>query len=72
MTAIHRLTQANYGVHFADQTALVATPLVAALAFGSGPETIGLLVAAQSSAHLLADIPQVTCRLTSRSPDCAS
>lgn len=57
MTAIHRLTQANYGVHFADQTALVATPLVAALVFGSGPETIGLLVAAQSSAHLLGSIP---------------
>ena len=57
MTAIHRLTQANYGVHFADQTALVATPLIAALAFGSGPETIGLLVAAQSSAHLLGSIP---------------
>lgn len=57
MTAIHCLTRANYGVHFADQTVLVATPLVAALVFESGPETIGLLVAAQSSAHLLGSIP---------------
>lgn len=57
MTAIRRLTLANYGMHFADQTALVATPLVAALPLGARAQTIGVLVALQSSAHLLGPIP---------------
>lgn len=57
MTAVRRLTLANYGMHTADQIALVATPLVAALAFDAGARTIGVLVALQSSAHLFGSIP---------------
>lgn len=57
MTTIGRLTGAAYGTHFADQIALVALPLVAALAFGAPPELIGVLAACQSSAHLLGSIP---------------
>lgn len=57
MSVIFRLSGAALGTHFADQTALVAVPLVAALAFGASPELIGLLVACQTSAHLIASIP---------------
>lgn len=57
MTVLRRLTLANYGMQFADQIALVATPLVAALAFDAGAQTIGVLVALQSSAHLFGSIP---------------
>lgn len=57
MTAIRRLAAAAYGTHFADQIALVALPLVAALAFDASPEVIGILAACQSSAHLIGSIP---------------
>ncbi len=57
MSIVQRLTGAAYGTHFADQIALVSVPLVAALVFGASPETIGLLVACQSMAHLLGSIP---------------
>lgn len=57
MTALSRLTGAAYGTHLTDQVALVAVPLVAALAFEASPQTIGVLVACQSSAHLLGSIP---------------
>lgn len=57
MDVIERLTLAAYGMHFADQTALVAVPLVAALVFQASPETIGTLVACQAMAHLLGSIP---------------
>lgn len=57
MSTVHRLTGAAYGTHFADQIALVAVPLVAALAFGASPEIIGVLVVCLSMAHLLGSIP---------------
>ncbi|TQV83833.1 MFS transporter [Denitrobaculum tricleocarpae] len=57
MNVIDRLTQAAYGLHIADQIALVAVPLVAALVFQASPETIGVLVACQAMAHLLGSIP---------------
>ncbi|KZD12322.1 MFS transporter [Oceanibaculum pacificum] len=41
----------------ADQLALAAVPLVAAVALGAGPALIGLLVAAQSAAWLLVSLP---------------
>lgn len=44
-------------MHFADQVALVSVPLIASLVFGAGPEVIGILVACQSTAHLLGPIP---------------
>lgn len=57
MTIIDRLTLAAYGMHIADQIALVAVPLVAALVFQASPETIGTLVACQAMAHLLGSLP---------------
>ncbi|MDX8350469.1 MFS transporter [Cognatiyoonia sp. IB215446] len=57
MPVIRHLTGAAYGTHFADQLALVAVPLVAALALNATPASIGLLVACQSMAHLLGSIP---------------
>lgn len=57
MNTLSRLTGAAYGTHLADQVALVAVPLVAALAFDASPQLIGVLVACQSSAHLLGSIP---------------
>ena len=57
MSALRRLTGAAYGTHLADQVALVSVPLVAALAFGASPQVIGVLVACQSSAHLIGSIP---------------
>lgn len=57
MSVIRSLTGAAYGTHFADQVALVAVPLVAALTLDATPATIGTLVACQSMAHLLGSIP---------------
>ncbi len=57
MTVITRLTLAAYGMQIADQVALVAVPLVAALVFQASPETIGFLVACQAMAHLVASLP---------------
>lgn len=57
MSVVSRLSGAALGMHIADQTALVAVPLVSALAFGASPELIGLLVACQTSAHLIGSIP---------------
>lgn len=57
MNTLSRLAGAAYGTHLADQIALVAVPLVAALAFDASPQLIGALVACQSSAHLLGSIP---------------
>ena len=57
MNVIDRLTLSAYGMHIADQIALVAVPLVAALVFQASPETIGTLVACQAMAHLVASIP---------------
>lgn len=57
MPPVARLTGAAYGVHFADQIALVCVPLIAALVFDASAGVIGLLVACQSMAHLLGSIP---------------
>ncbi|MGQ2903249.1 MAG: MFS transporter [Neoaquamicrobium sediminum] len=57
MRAIRNLTFAAYGMHLADQIALVAVPLVVALVFGAPAQVIGLLVACQSMAHLLGSLP---------------
>ena len=57
MSTVRRLTGAAYGIHLADQIALVAVPLVAALGFDASAEVIGILVACQSMAHLLGSIP---------------
>lgn len=57
MSTIRRLTGAAYGIHLADQVAIVSVPLVASVAFGASPATIGILVACQSLAHLFGSIP---------------
>ena len=45
------------GTHAADQLALATLPLTATLMLGAGPDTLGLLVAAQSAAWLLVSLP---------------
>lgn len=57
MNAIQRLTLSAYGMHLADQIALVSVPLVAALVFDAPAHIIGVLVACQSMAHLLGSLP---------------
>lgn len=57
MTTVRELTRAAYGIHVADQIAIVSVPLVAAIIFNAPAEIIGLLVACQSMAHLLGSIP---------------
>lgn len=57
MTTISRLAGTAFGVHFADQIALVCVPLAASLAFGASAEVIGILVACQSLAHLFGSLP---------------
>ncbi|MBM1557051.1 MFS transporter [Sulfitobacter mediterraneus] len=56
-TAVTTLTRAAAAMHFADQMALVAVPILAALVFDATAQTIGLLVACQSLAHLLGSLP---------------
>lgn len=57
MSAINKLTHSAYGVHLADQLAIVSTPLVAKFAFNASSQTIGILVALQSLAYLIGSIP---------------
>jgi len=57
MNTVRQLTRAAYGVHFADQIALVSVPLIAVLVFDSPVETVGVLIACQSMAHLFGSIP---------------
>ncbi|GGA62724.1 MFS transporter [Pelagibacterium lentulum] len=57
MQIIRRLAISAYGMHMADQIALVSVPLIAVLAFGAKAEVIGILVACQSMAHLLGSLP---------------
>lgn len=57
MSTLQRIAGAAYGTHLSDQIALVSVPLVAALAFDASPQLIGVLVACQSSAHLIGSIP---------------
>ncbi|MFI5000953.1 MAG: MFS transporter [Reyranellales bacterium] len=51
------LLGASAGTHAADQLALATLPLTATLVMHAGPETLGLLVAAQSAAWLLLSLP---------------
>jgi predicted MFS family arabinose efflux permease len=51
------LFAAACGAHAADQLALAALPLTAALALDAGHGTVGLLVAAQASAWMLVSLP---------------
>ena len=48
---------ASAGTHAADQLALATLPLTATLVLHAGPDTLGLLVAAQSAAWLLITLP---------------
>lgn len=57
MIIVNRLSGTAFGIHFADQIALVAVPLAASLAFGASAKVIGILVACQSLAHLLGSLP---------------
>lgn len=57
MTIVRTLTGAACGMHMADQIALVAVPIVAALVFDAPAEVIGILVACQSVAFLAGSIP---------------
>lgn len=56
-TAVTTLARTAAAMHFADQMALVAVPILAALVFDASAQTIGLLVACQSLAHLLGSLP---------------
>ena len=57
MTIINRLAGTAFGIHFADQIALVLVPLTASLVFDASAEIIGILVACQSLAHLFGSLP---------------
>lgn len=57
MTIVGRLQLAGYGMHLADQIALVCVPLVAAIVFDASAQVIGILVACQSIAHLIGSLP---------------
>lgn len=57
MTHISRLTFSAYGMNIADQIALVAVPIIAAIVFDASAATIGVLVACQSMAHLVGSLP---------------
>jgi len=57
MSTIRKLSAIAFGIHSADQIALVSVPLVAALTFDASAKTIGILVACQSLAHLTGSIP---------------
>jgi predicted MFS family arabinose efflux permease len=51
------IVRAAYGMHWADQLALICVPLIAELVFDASPATIGVLVACQSMAQLFGSIP---------------
>ncbi len=57
MSPLTPLIRAAYGLHIADQIALVSVPLVAALVFDAPAPVIGALIACQSMAHLLGSVP---------------
>lgn len=57
MKPVNQLALSAYGMHTADQIALVCVPLVAALVFEAPADIIGILVACQSMAHLLGSLP---------------
>lgn len=57
MGQINRLAGTAFGLHFADQIALVLVPLAATMVFGASSTVIGVLVACQSLAHLLGSLP---------------
>ena len=57
MSPLSRLVMSARFMYAADQIALVAVPIVALLVFDASAGVIGLLVACQSSAHLVGSIP---------------
>jgi len=57
LTTVNKLAGTAFGIHIADQIALVTVPLAAALAFDASAEVIGILVAYQSLAHFLGSLP---------------
>lgn len=57
MSPISRLVMSARFMYAADQIALVAVPIVALLVFDAPAAVIGILVACQSSAHLIGSIP---------------
>ena len=57
MSPLTPLIRAAYGLHIADQIALVSVPLVAALVFDAPAPVIGALIACRSLAHLLGSVP---------------
>ncbi|WP_048645445.1 MFS transporter [Nitratireductor soli] len=57
MTHMNRLVLSAYGMNIADQIALVAVPIIAAVVFDASTATIGVLVACQSMAHLVGSLP---------------
>jgi predicted MFS family arabinose efflux permease len=57
MRTLEKLTFSAFGMHTADQIAVTAVPLLAAVVFNAPLEIIGLLVACQALAHLLGSIP---------------
>ena len=57
MTIVNRLARVAFGIHFADQIALVSVPLIAVLIFDATADVIGVLVACQSLAHLIGALP---------------
>lgn len=57
MGPLGRLILSAYYMNIADHIALVAVPIVAALVFDASPAVIGVLVACQSSAHLIGSLP---------------
>lgn len=57
MQVIRRLALSAFGMHTADQIAVTAVPLLAAVAFDASAQVIGILVACQTLAHLIGSIP---------------
>ena len=57
MGPLARLILSAYCMNTADYIALVAVPIVSALVFDASPAIIGILVACQSSAHLVGSLP---------------
>lgn len=57
MKPVNQFALSAYGMHMADQIALVSVPLIAALIFKASADVIGLLIACQSMAHLLGSLP---------------
>lgn len=57
LTTIKKLAGIAFGIHLADQVALISVPLLASLVFDASAQVIGILVACQSLAHLFGSLP---------------